>query len=144
MADSIFPFIDASVADGTATEMEMPKEYVWDFTHGEFALKNGKCQIVEGLEAVKIKIYKALITQRYRYLIYSWDYGSELEELIGQKYSKELTDAEALRYIQDALKAYFDKGWITTIKNFEATFSNGSLYVSFDVITPYGEANISV
>ena len=33
-------------------------------------------KIVEGNEAIKIWIYKALQTPRYQYVIYSWDYGS--------------------------------------------------------------------
>jgi len=144
MADSIFPFIDATVSDTITLPIETPREHAWNFEAGEFILENGKCKIVEGLEAVKIKIYKALITQRYRYLIYSWDYGSELEELIGQKYSKEFTNSEALRYIQDTLQTYFDKGWITSIKNFTTSFSDETLHITFDVVTPYGEANIHV
>ncbi|HHV75531.1 MAG TPA: DUF2634 domain-containing protein [Thermoanaerobacterium sp.] len=144
MADSIFPFINASVTDSTATETEMPKEYAWDFEKNEFKFIDGKVQVVEGLEAIKIKVYKALITQRYRYLIYSWDYGSELEQLIGQRYSKELTNAEALRFTQDTLKVYIDKGWITAIKDFVATFSDDELSISFTIVTPYGEASINV
>lgn len=144
MADSIFPFIDASIADSVATETETPREYAWDFENNEFQLKDGKVQIVEELEAIKIKVYKALITQRYRYLIYSWDYGSEFEQLVGQKYSKEFTNAEALRFTQDTLKAYIDKGWITAIKDFETSFSGDDLSISFIIITPYGEANINV
>jgi hypothetical protein len=144
MADSIFPFINASIADSTGTETETPKEYAWDFANNEFLLKDGKVQVVEKLEAIKIKVYKALITQRYRYLIYSWDYGSEFEQLIGQKYSKELTNAEALRFTQDTLKAYIDKGWITAIKDFETSFAGDELSISFTIVTPYGEANINV
>lgn len=144
MADSIFPFIDASVTDNTATETETPKEYAWDFEKNEFQLVDGKVQIVEGLEAIKIKVYKALITQRYRYLIYSWDYGSEFEQLIGKNYSKELTEAEAKRFTEEALKVYFDKGWITAIKDFKISFSGDELSITFTIETPYGEANINV
>jgi len=144
MADSIFPFIDAAVSDTVTLPIEAPREYAWDFENSEFILENGKCKIVEGLEALKIKIYKALITQRYRYLIYSWDYGSELETLIGQKYSKELTNSEALRYVRDALTAYFNYGWITEIKNFSTAFSDDTLHITFDVVTPFGEATVNV
>jgi len=144
MADSIFPFIDATVSDTITLQAEAPREYAWDCENLELILENGKCKIVEGLEALKIKIYKALITDRYRYLIYSWDYGSELETLVGQKYSKELTNSEALRYVQDALKAYFDYGWITEIKNFSTAFEDDTLHITFDVVTPYGEATMNV
>ena len=52
-------------------------------------------KIVEGNEAIKIWIYKALQTPRYQYEIYSWDYGSELLSLIGKAYTKGLTQSEA-------------------------------------------------
>lgn len=35
-------------------------------------------------EAMRQVIYKILNTERYRYLIYSWNYGIELENLFGQ------------------------------------------------------------
>ena len=60
-------------------------------------------KIVEGNEAIKIWIYKALQTPRYQYEIYTWDYGSELLSLIGKAYTKGLTQSEASRYIKEAL-----------------------------------------
>ena len=60
-------------------------------------------EIVEGNEAIKIWLYKALQTPRYQYEIYSWDYGSELMDLIGKAYTKGLTQSEASRYIKEAL-----------------------------------------
>ena len=41
----------------------------------------GSC---DGLDSIKQTIYKILNTERYRYIIYSWDYGIELEDLFGQ------------------------------------------------------------
>ena len=42
---------------------------------------NGMC---DKQEAMKQVIYKILNTERYKYLIYSWNYGIELEDLFGQ------------------------------------------------------------
>ena len=42
---------------------------------------NGMC---DKQEAMKQAIYKILNTERYKYLIYSWNYGIELEDLFGQ------------------------------------------------------------
>lgn len=39
---------------------------------------------VDGLEAVKQAAYLILNVERYRYVIYSWNYGVELESLFGQ------------------------------------------------------------
>ena len=35
----------------------------------------------DGKEAMKQVIYKILMTERFRYVIYSWNYGVELEDL---------------------------------------------------------------
>lgn len=142
--ESIFPFIEDTETIETTSTIEIPREYAWDFEKNDFKLVNGKVQIVEGLEAIKIKVYKALITQRYRHPIYSWDYGHELENLIGQGYSKELTEAEAKRLVEEALKEYFDKGWITEIKDFVTEFANDELKINFTIVTPYGEEQINV
>ena len=41
---------------------------------------NGFC---DELEAMKQVIYKILNTERYKYIIYSWNYGIELQDLYG-------------------------------------------------------------
>ena len=51
-------------------EMHLEDETIYD-----------KC---DKLDAMKQVIYKILNTERYRYYIYSWNYGIELEELFGK------------------------------------------------------------
>ena len=41
---------------------------------------------VDGLDAMKQVIYKILGTERYDNIIYSWDYGLETRDLIGEQY----------------------------------------------------------
>lgn len=59
---------------------------------------NGMC---DKQEAMKQVIYKILNTERYKYLIYSWNYGIELEDLFGQP-AKAVT-GELERRITEAL-----------------------------------------
>ena len=40
--------------------------------------------LTDGIEAMKQVIYKILNTDRYEYLIYSWNYGIELNDLFGE------------------------------------------------------------
>lgn len=56
---------------------------------------------VDDLEAMKQAIYKILLTERYRYLIYSWNYGIELEDLFGEPISYVCPELE--RRITEAL-----------------------------------------
>ena len=54
------------------------KQHRMDFNRN---LILGTC---DALEAVKQSIFKILNAERYKYLIYSWDYGIELTDLFGQ------------------------------------------------------------
>lgn len=53
------------------------------------------------LEAMKQVVYKILNTERYQYLIYSWDYGIELKDLFGEPV--DYVCAELERRITEAL-----------------------------------------
>lgn len=58
---------------------EIPnKNYTMDINKTRI---NGYC---DELLAVQQSIYKILNTERYQYVIYSWDYGIELEDLFGK------------------------------------------------------------
>ena len=44
----------------------------------------GTCNELEAMEQV---VFKILSTERYDYIIYSWDYGTELKNLYGEPLS---------------------------------------------------------
>lgn len=94
----IFPAYITNEYTNTLSEKYTPKEYEIDFNTGQLTGR-----VVEGLEAIKVWIWVTLQTVRYRYPIYSWDYGSELEDLIGQGHSKNYIITEAQRMIEDCL-----------------------------------------
>ena len=101
---SLFPFISNNV-DEVKVNNSFPlyKEVAWDFEKDTPILENGDFKIVEGNNAIKVWVYKALLTPRYNHSIYSWDYGSELMDLVGKAYTPSLTKEEAKRYIKEAL-----------------------------------------
>ena len=101
---SLFPFISNNV-DEVKVNNNFPlyKEVAWGFEKDTPIIQNGDFKIVEGNDAIKVWIYKALLTPRYSYSIYSWDYGSELLDLIGKAYTPALTKEEAKRYIKETL-----------------------------------------
>ena len=39
---------------------------------------------IDDRKAIEQAIYKILLTERYQYLIYSWNYGIELKDLFGK------------------------------------------------------------
>lgn len=88
----------------------------------------------DGLEAMQQAIKLALGTQRYRHEIFSWDYGSELNAVLGQDY--QLAQSEAKRYITEAL-AQDER--ITDVNGFEFKKNGRTMTVSFTVSTIFGE-----
>lgn len=106
--------------------------------------ENGRIDgIIDGLEAVKQAITKILLTERFKNLIYSDDYGCEVQDML---MSDENTDAfiesEIPELIQDALSA--DER-ILGVENFEIYDSDDErdgIKIAFDVSTIYGDFNM--
>lgn len=121
---------DEAILTGPEEEIKPPREYGVDFSTGQ--LTGG---IVEGKEAIKVWIWLALQTPRYRHYIYTWDYGNEFEELIGRGYTEEYTEAEAQRMTEDCLLV---NGDIQGITGFGVSMENDGLTISFMANTIYG------
>ena len=88
----------------------------------------------DGIEAVTQAIYMILNTERYQYLIYSWDYGVELQDLFGKDVS--YVCPELKRRITEAL-AQDDR--IIDVENFEFEISKKKIHVTFTANTIFGE-----
>lgn len=114
----------------TGEETATLKEYGVDFETGQLT-----GDIVEGLEAIKVWIWFALQTSRYRYYIYTWDYGSEFEELKGQLYTEEYLEAEAYHMTEDCLLVNEN---IESISDFSVSIENDTAVISFTADTLYG------
>ena len=57
---------------------------------------------LDGLEAMKQAIFLILQTERFQYAIYSWNYGIELNALLGQTMTPYL-QAKVAKAIEDAI-----------------------------------------
>ena len=127
----LFPkYIESDAITEETQESKLPKEYEIDFKTGQLTGR-----IVEGAEAIKVWIWLVLQTPRYRYYIYSWDYGNEFEELIGRGYSEEYINAEAQRMTEDCLLV---NEHIESITDFSVGMENDQLTISFTANTIYG------
>lgn len=86
-------------------------------------------------EAMKQAIYKILNTERYQYVMYSWNYGIELLDLYGEPVSYVCPELE--RRITEAL-TWDDR--IQTVDNFEFNISKkGEILVTFTAHTVFGD-----
>ena len=118
--------------------IEMPSGDTEIQPSDNYAMKTRKDVIighVDGLEAMKQVIYKILGTERYENIIYSWDYGLETRDLIGQPYDyvcAALTDRIKEALMQD------DRIQEVSGFKYEQSGKHGIL-VSFNVATIFGD-----
>jgi hypothetical protein len=90
---------------------------------------------IDGDEALRQFITKAIQTARFRYLIYDDQYGSELEDLIGAGGTEELLNEEIPRLIREAL-IYDDR--IADVRDFSIRRESDRVYVEFTVVKTAG------
>ena len=137
----IFPIVQPAAASENATALPMCREVAWDFTSGTPIFSGGRPLIVSGAEAVKVWIWKAIKTVRRRHDIYTWDFGCEAEELVGQAFTPAVKESEAVRYIKEALAP---NPYITDVQQVDVTFSGTELTIRCAASTIYGEVEINV
>ena len=89
---------------------------------------------VDELEAVKQAVHKILQTERYRYAIYDWNYGVELEELYGKNVTYVIPELK--KRIEEALLA---DDRVTAVTDFSFSQEKGSVTAAFVVHTIFGE-----
>ncbi|HEX2927748.1 MAG TPA: DUF2634 domain-containing protein [Ruminiclostridium sp.] len=140
MSTTIFPIIQPQ-AEEIVSEPDVYKEVKWDFEKNIPIYQNGSPVIVTGKEAVLVWGWKALNTPRFRYEIYTWDYGCEVESLVGQPFIDELKQSEAARYVKECLLV---NRYITGITDVTVSFKEGDINISCTIETVYGEADINV
>lgn len=141
---SIFPFIDATVTNTEVnTELPLLKEYAYDFEKNELLLDEKGCTyLVEGNEALRIWIFKALYTERFHYTAYSFGFGSEFQEqLIGRAMNSEVVKLEMERFIIEALMV---NPYIKRLDNFQFENTSFGMNVSFDCTSIYGTNRILI
>lgn len=89
---------------------------------------------VDELKVTEQVVYKILNTERYEHIIYSWDYGVELSDLIGR--DMDYVKSEVKDRIKEALT---QDDRIETVDEFSFTEKEGGiLLVEFIVHTIYG------
>lgn len=89
----------------------------------------------DGLEAVRQAVEIALDVERFRWTIYSANFGSELDELVGQ--DEALITAEIPRLVEGALS---QDDRVVQVEDYVFTRTGpDSMHVSFTVRTVYGD-----
>lgn len=135
---SIFPFAEAGTVNLPTTPVMASsiREYGLDFDTGRLTGK-----IVTGVDAICVWAYLALKSRRYRWVIYSWQYGEEYTNLIGYSYDEDYLYSEVKRYIEECL---FVNEHITGISGLKVTTEKEKLHIEFTLITDVGSKEMIV
>ncbi len=137
---SIFPAVQPSEQVDTSQALPLAREIAWDYERNVPIYVKGIPQIVTGLEAVKVWAWKALHTERKRWKIYTWDYGSDIPQLIGKSYTSDTKVAEARRCVRECLLI---NPYITSVHSISVESEGAELSIQATIDTIYGEATIS-
>lgn len=121
----------------TQLEPEYPESYLFDFEKGDFVTDGaGRVVVADGHTAWKQWCIKAVLTERFAYLIYGWDYGAEIENALKMP-SRAAVEMEIERTITEALLV---DSRTETVRDFSFKWAGDQLWVSFTVIPVIGEA----
>lgn len=125
MADTYIPV----PIDGFEEAQEKPsKTYKLDLDTGRIA------GMTDGIESVQQAIRKALITPRFKCLIYDNQYGEDLRESF-RNATREYIETAAQELVWDALKP---DTRILNITDFKVSFKDDECYISFTAETIFG------
>lgn len=120
--------IDVELALDETTETSRTYKIVGDRIQG----------YTDGLDALKQAIYKVLNTERYEYPIYSFNYGIELENLLGK--DPVYVQIELKRRIQECL---LRDDRVTEVDNFQFEVAGDTIQCTFDVHSIFGNFTAS-
>lgn len=117
----------------TEEEEKPSRTYKIDFDSGRIT------GFIDELEAVQQYIKKALLTSRFKSLIYSSDYGSEIEAMmVANHWNREIAKSIIPGLVKEALT----DSRVINVYNFSFEDGENCLYINFSADTVYGTVEI--
>lgn len=136
---ALFPMF--SVPQNRAGALPLYRDVQMDFERGCPVWAGGEPVFVTGLEAVLGWAWRAIDTARYRFSVFSWSYGCELEALVGQPYRADTKRSEAERYVREALLV---SPYIREVQVTGTAFEGSAIHIAVDLTTVYGRGSVYV
>lgn len=122
----------------TKVKEDFGESFLFDFQQGDFVLRDGRLIKIHGIEALKVWIRKILKTERDKFKIYEdTEYGTGLEDLIGQTLPRDFVESELKREITTALEKH---PMIKNISNLEISLDGEKVMIEFTVNLTQGNA----
>lgn len=140
---NLFPFsgLEENITEEQNNELPPLKEIAIDFKTGNPIIENREVKTVEGVEALKVWIYKALKSERFVYKAYTQDFGNEMYMLFGRNYTQALVNAEAKRYAKEALEI---NPYIKEVVVKSINFNKDKLTINLDVESVFGNMEFAM
>ena len=125
----IFPNIKAKETD--KLELNSLKEIGWDFEKDEPLFKDNNFIVVEGIEALKVWVYKTIKTTRFKYLIYSNAYGTYIKSFIGKVFTERVKND----FKKEIIEALLINNYIESVSVIEYKLDYNELFLSLKIET---------
>lgn len=141
MSNSVLPLIfepDGNVISA-AEGMPLYRETDWNFVTNRPVWRGGNPVFVTGARAVLIWAWNALHTERFAHDVFSAGYGPDFTGLIGQSYTEEVRQSEAIRIVRETLMV---NPYITGVSQVSVSFEDSTLHLHFKMTTVYGEVSV--
>ncbi|AEE95793.1 DUF2634 domain-containing protein [Mahella australiensis] len=136
---NLFPIEEETVGEIAAEEQmqEYGRSWKFDFAKGDFVLTPaGKVMGTSGAEAWVEWCQKTIATARYRYLVYSRDYGQEFDDLISQHLTREANESEIKRITTEALMV---NPLTASVDNFTFDWDHDTVYFTCEITNTRSE-----
>lgn len=118
-------------------EPEYPENYLFDFKKGDFVIDGaGRVVMADGHTAWKQWCVKAVLTERFACLAYSWDYGVEVDEALKNP-NRQAIEMDIERTITEALLV---DPRTEQVQGFAFRWEADQLWASFVAVPVVGDA----
>ncbi|MGG3278855.1 DUF2634 domain-containing protein [Paenibacillus solani] len=125
----MIPQSDVEMTDEELEPVQLPgRTYRFDFNNGRVSSHK-----VDGIEAVKQTVFKILSTRRFDHLIYSGNYGNEMD--LSAVRGRVVFESEVERWVSEALT---QDDRISAVTGFSFNYQLDTVQVRFTVETDFG------
>ncbi len=136
---SLFPLINAPDGFAEGTGLPLYREADWNFQTNCPVWQGGNPVFVTGARAVLVWAWNAIHTERFAHDVFSSGYGPDFSGLLGQTYTEEVRQSEAIRVIRETLQI---NPYITDVTQVGLSFEGACLHMRFKMTTVYGEVSM--
>jgi hypothetical protein len=135
----LFPttLLEPSTIQTENSQVTFGSSFKFDFAAGDFVMTpTGKVMTMQHIDAWAEWCQKALMTPRYRFLVYGRNYGQEFEDMIGRSYIHEAAESEIRRMAEECLKV---DPRTAEVKNFSFSWDESQVFYKCEVTNVLGE-----